>query len=114
MKQLLASLTQMADVVILDSPPVVAVTDAAVLSNRVDGVVLVTYAGQTRRDAARQAVLTLQQAGANLLGGVLNGASKRKGGYQYYHYYTPSQREPARQLSYARLRRKWQWLPFFK
>jgi capsular exopolysaccharide synthesis family protein len=114
MRQLLASLNQMADVVILDSPPVVAVTDAAVLSNRVDGVVLVTYAGQTRRDVARQAVLNLQQAGANLLGGVLNGISKREGGYSYHQYYTPSRHGAAGQPSRAGLRRRWQWLPFFK
>jgi capsular exopolysaccharide synthesis family protein len=114
MRQLLDSLNQMADVVILDSPPVVAVTDAAVLSNRVDGVVLVTYAGQTRRDVARQAVLNLQQAGANLLGGVLNGISKREGGYYYHQYYTPNRHEHAAQPSLAGQRRRWQWLPFFK
>jgi capsular exopolysaccharide synthesis family protein len=114
MRQLLTSLSQMADVVILDSPPVVAVTDAAVLSNRVDGVVLVAFAGQTRRDVARQAVLNLQQAGANLLGGVLNGISKREGDYYYHQYYTPNRHEAAGQPSHARLRRRWQWLPFFK
>lgn len=114
MGQLLASLNQMADVVILDSPPVAAVTDAAVLSNRVDGVVLITYAGQTRRDVARQAVLALQQAGANLLGGVLNGISRREGGYYYQQYYTPNRHESAGQPSRAGLRRRWQWLPFFK
>jgi non-specific protein-tyrosine kinase len=114
MRQLLASLNQMADVVILDSPPVVTVTDAAVLSNRVDGVLLVTYAGQTRRDLARQAVLNLRQAGANLLGGVLNGISRREGSYSYHHYYTPNRHGPAAQPSPARQRRRWQWLPFFK
>jgi non-specific protein-tyrosine kinase len=114
MGQLLASLKELVDVVILDSPPAVAVTDAAVLSNRVDGVVLITHAGQTRRDVARQAILNLQQAGANLLGGVLNRASMREKGYHYYQYYTPNQQQPAAKPSLARLRNWWQWLPFSK
>jgi non-specific protein-tyrosine kinase len=114
MEQLLASLIEVADVVILDSSPALAVTDAVVLANQVDGVVLVTYAGRTRRDEARQAVLNLRQAGANLLGGVLNGASKRNGGYSYYQYHTSNQRGPADQPSNVRLRQLWQRLSFDK
>lgn len=114
MEQLLANLKELVDIVILDSPPAVAVTDAAVLSNRVDGVVLVTQAGQTRRDVAKQAVLNLQQAGANLLGAVLNRVSKQEGGYYYSQYYTANRRSPAGQPNHASLRRRWQWLPFFK
>lgn len=114
MEQLLANLKELVDIVILDSPPAVAVTDAAVLSNRVDGVVLVTQAGQTRRDVAKRAVLNLQQAGANLLGAVLNRVSKQEGGYYYSQYYTANRRSPAGQPNHASLRRRWQWLPFFK
>jgi non-specific protein-tyrosine kinase len=114
MEQLLTSLNEMADVVILDSPPVVAVTDAAILSNRVDGVVLVTLAGKTRRDVARQAVLNLQQADANLLGAVLNGASRRKWGYYAYQYHTSNQRGSAGQPSDGRLRQWWRWPSFNK
>ena len=66
--------------IICDSPPVLLVADAAVLSTRVDGVVLVTQAGVTRLGAARQAVFNLQQAGANLLGGVLNQVKSKRGG----------------------------------
>ena len=112
MGQLLASLKEIADVVIFDSPPAVAVTDAAVLSNRVDGVVLVTQAGKTRRDVARQAILNLQQAGANFFGGVLNRVSKKGGGYYYQQYYTPNQSRTAGQPGHARPQRRWQWLPF--
>jgi non-specific protein-tyrosine kinase len=113
MGQLLASLNELADVVIFDSSPAVAVADAMVLSNWVDGVVLVTQARQTRRDVARQAVLNLQQAGANFFGVVLNRVSK-EGSYYYHQYYTPNRRGPAGQPSHARLRRWWQWLPFSK
>lgn len=113
MGQLLASLNELADVVIFDSPPVVPVADAAVLSNRVDGVVLVSQAGKSRRDIARQAVLNLQQAGAHFFGGVLNRVSKKEGGY-YHQYYTPNRPGTAGQPGHARPQRRWQWLPFFK
>ena len=83
MGQLLASLNEMADVIIFDSPPVLVVADAVVLSNQVDGVVLVIDAGHTPRDAAKQAMLNLQQVGANLLGGVLNRVSETRGSYYY-------------------------------
>jgi capsular exopolysaccharide synthesis family protein len=110
MGQLSARLSELADVVIYDSPPAVAVADAAVLSRRVDGVVLVIEAGQTRRDVARQAIMNLQQAGAHILGGVLNRASYKKGGYYYYHYYSTKSRKPAGQSAQG-LRG---WLPFMK
>lgn len=112
MGQLLAHLNELADVVIFDSPPAVAVTDAAVLSNRVDGVVLVTQAGKTRRDLARQAVLNLKQAGANIFGGMINRVSKKEGGY-YHQYYTPKKLKAVNLSSPAgRPQRRWQWLPF--
>jgi capsular exopolysaccharide synthesis family protein len=110
MGQLLAGLNEMADVVIYDSPPVVAVADATVLSRRVDGVVLVIEARQTRRDVARQAIVNLQQAGAHMLGGVLNRASYKRGSYHYYHYYASKRRKPAGQPA----QRLWGWLPFVK
>jgi Mrp family chromosome partitioning ATPase len=72
-------LEDVADVVLFDSPPVLAVADATVLSKRVDGLVLVTEAGQTRRGAAQQAVVNLRQAGARMLGAVLNGVSDGSG-----------------------------------
>ncbi len=86
MSQVLKQLAQIADVVLIDSPPAAVVTDAAVLATKVDGVVLVAKAGETRLGAMRQAVTNLQHAGANLLGVVLNNVSSRRGG-GYYHYY---------------------------
>ncbi len=83
MRQVLVSLSQMADVVICDSPPALGLTDADILANRADGVVLVIEAGQTRLDAARQAISDLQQADANLLGAVLNRVPK-EGHLPYY------------------------------
>jgi non-specific protein-tyrosine kinase len=90
MEQLVDSLTFEADVVIFDSPPAAYIADAAILSRLVDGVVLVVSAGKTRRDEARQAVFNLDQAGANILGVVLNGVAEKRGGY-YYPYGSSTQ-----------------------
>jgi capsular exopolysaccharide synthesis family protein len=93
--QLLAELESRYDRVIIDSPPVVPVTDAAILSKRVDGTVLVVRAFDTRRELARRAVRALQDVDANVVGTVLNALNpgRATGGYQqyyYYHYYGKS------------------------
>ncbi len=67
---------------LFDTPPVGAVTDAAVLAPQVDGVLLVLHAGQTRRDRAREARQILDKVKANIIGVVLNGA-KLERGYNY-------------------------------
>lgn len=79
---LIERLRAAADIVLFDTPPVVAVTDAAVLAPRVDGVLLVLYAGHTRRDRARQARQVLEKVKANIVGVVLNGAPLEQG-YSY-------------------------------
>lgn len=77
-----------ADLVVFDAPPVLPVTDAAVLASLADGVLLVAEAGRTRQGAARRALETMQQVGANILGIAINRASYRgRGGYYYYYYY---------------------------
>ncbi len=84
MEQLVESLMSETDMIVFDTPPVTTVADAAILSRRVDGVVLVISAGVTRRDLARQAVFNLQQAGANILGVVLNRSTEKRRGYYRY------------------------------
>jgi len=86
MQELLAELAQQVEVVLIDSPPVLSVTDAAVLAQGVDGVLLVLEAGHTRREAARQAVERLRQVGANLVGVVLNAVPTHNDSYYYYSY----------------------------
>ena len=78
------------DVVIIDTPPVLAVTDAVALSRSVDGVVLVAKPGVTKLSAFRQTVEQLQTVGASILGVVLNEVepSSRKYGYYYDRYYS--------------------------
>jgi capsular exopolysaccharide synthesis family protein len=87
MRSLIESLAEQADLVIYDSPPVLAVTDAAVMGRQVDGVLLVADAGKTREHAMMSAVGELQKTGANLLGVALNRLDTRRGAYQYYYYY---------------------------
>jgi non-specific protein-tyrosine kinase len=82
MEALIERLRAAADIVLIDTPPVVAVTDAAVLAPRVDGVLLVLQAGQTRRDRAREARQILEKVKAHVIGVVLNNA-RLEGGYSY-------------------------------
>jgi non-specific protein-tyrosine kinase len=70
--------------VLIDTPPVIAVTDASVLASRVDGVFLVVNAGKTKRDLAAKARDILLQVNANILGVVLNNAKLDKSAYEYY------------------------------
>jgi non-specific protein-tyrosine kinase len=88
MGELIEELEQETDVLVFDSPPVLAVTDAAVLAKQVDGVLLVLDAGQTREQAAKRALEELAKVGAPILGVVLNKVPLRRGrGYGYYYYY---------------------------
>jgi tyrosine-protein kinase Etk/Wzc len=77
------------DVVLLDSPPLLAVTDAAVLATMVDGVVLVIRTERTKRDAVRRALGHVRSVRGRLLGVVLNDVDMRSGAYygSYGHYY---------------------------
>jgi capsular exopolysaccharide synthesis family protein len=84
MEEVIAALIEGADQVFFDTPPVVAVTDAAVLSTKVDGVLLVISAGRTRREYARSAVQRLEQVNARLVGTVLTNVQMGAGFAGYY------------------------------
>ena len=71
------------DRILIDTPPVGILTDAAVLAPRVDGVILVVSAGQTRRDLARRAHQQLETVGAHLLGAVINRAKLKRNVGEY-------------------------------
>lgn len=87
MKHIVERLAQSADIVIFDTPPVLVVTDAAVLSRQTDGVLLIADAGGTREPALAHAVEELRKTGANILGVALNRLDSRSRGYYYYYYY---------------------------
>ena len=72
-----------ADLLLFDAPPALAVSDAAVLSRRVDAVMLIVSAGRTKRDHATRARQVLERAGARLLGVVLTNASIEEAVYSY-------------------------------
>ncbi|MCA9994246.1 MAG: polysaccharide biosynthesis tyrosine autokinase [Anaerolineales bacterium] len=87
MRVLLDRMLTQFDYVIFDTPPCLAVTDAVVLSTIVDGSLLVSHAGRTRRNQIKQTVERLQEVQANILGLTLNRLTARTGGYYYYYYY---------------------------
>ena len=72
MDEILSELKTLAEVVILDSAPVLVFADAIVLSRRIDGVIVVIQAGKTKRSAITQAFFDLQNANAHLLGSIFN------------------------------------------
>ena len=82
----LEHLTSVFDIVVIDSPPVQAVADAAILSAIVDGTLFVIDSGKTRRNAVRLGREALAKAGANMLGAVLNRLSPKARGEGYYYY----------------------------
>lgn len=88
MVRVLELLKAQADIVIFDTPPLVAVTDAAVLGAKVDGVLLVYRLGKVARDGVARAKKLLENANARILGVVANGdRPDGHSGYYYYYYY---------------------------
>ena len=105
-KTLLGELRARFDYVIIDSAPLLAVTDSAILATEADGAIMVVRAGKTKRDQLAHATGTLTDVGAPLLGAVLSMMPTRGGGaYNYYYYggsYGDKQPEPATQASHAK------------
>jgi capsular exopolysaccharide synthesis family protein len=90
MREVLRELSASFDFVLIDSPPVIAVSDAVVLSAGCDGVLLVFHGQRTTTPAARRAVERLEHVGAPILGVVLNGIDIRDPDYADYRSYYPS------------------------
>jgi succinoglycan biosynthesis transport protein ExoP len=88
MSELVAYLTMMADLLIVDSPPTLAVADTVALAKHVDGVVLVIDTGRTKRETARHALSSLEYGGARVLGAILNRAPERQS-YDYMRFDGP-------------------------
>lgn len=104
MGNLIEALQEQADIVIFDSPPIMAAADAPVLATRLDGVLLVIVYGRTRRGLARRSHDALSAVGATVLGVVLNRLPNRGQGYGYY--YTQEDQHQLRRFSPAFLRRR--------
>lgn len=90
MQQLMDHLQQTSDVVIVDAPPLLPVTDALVLAPQTDGILMVIDYGHTRIGEALQGKTQLDQSGARILGVVMNKVPIGRRGFSYYyrHYYT--------------------------
>ena len=86
MIEILEEASERVEMVVIDSPPALAVTDAHVLARHVDGVVLVIRAGRTHRERAKEAKTNFERLGARLLGVVLNDVNPEDA-YYYYRYY---------------------------
>jgi non-specific protein-tyrosine kinase len=91
MEEVLAQVGQKADLVILDTPPTLVVTDAAVLAPKVDGVILLIEAKRTSHETARQVFQAHQRVGSPILGAVLTKAKAGRGDSSYYYYAEESQ-----------------------
>jgi capsular exopolysaccharide synthesis family protein len=87
MQRLLTLLGEKYDRIIMDSPPVLAVTDSILLSRMVDGIIMVVGAGATSRDGVVRAVEQLREVNARILGSVLNNLNVEKERYYYSRYY---------------------------
>lgn len=92
MKQILLEINQAYEFVLIDSPPIIAVTDASVLAQSVDGVILVLAAMEVEREYALQAKEQLEKVGAKILGIVFNKAKVPSKMHNYYYYYGNSYR----------------------
>ena len=87
MHEIIDSLKSLADIVIIDAPPAVAVTDACVLAAGVDGVLLVLDSGSVRPEMAQRAKELLLKANGHILGVVLNRVEIEAEHAHYYYYY---------------------------
>ena len=107
MSDLVERLREVADVVLIDSPPLLSVTDAAVLARGVDGVLLVVEVGRTQGAEIREGVEALCQVGAHVVGTVLNQvpASRGYNTYHTYEYYSENGHLSLRRGTLAEIRK---------
>mgnify|MGYP001473398824 CR=1 FL=1 len=88
MTDLMEELRTMYDIVLVDTPPLLAVTDAQIAATKSDGVVLVVDQGRVKRQFAQRAIQNLQNVNARILGVVLNNVKRRSNEDAYYYYYS--------------------------
>jgi succinoglycan biosynthesis transport protein ExoP len=85
MADILEHLSQQNDMILVDTPPSLVVTDAAVLSPLVDGILIVISAGKTKTNAVKRIVAGLRQVEAKPIGIVINNVRFTRSGYSYYY-----------------------------
>lgn len=87
MSALLEELKLIYDIIIVDTPPALAVTDAQIMSTKCDGVILVIDSGKVKREVALKVKMNLEYVNARILGAVLNNIDRKDGESYYYYYY---------------------------
>ncbi|HWX43310.1 MAG TPA: capsular biosynthesis protein, partial [Blastocatellia bacterium] len=87
MKETLRILCQRYDHILIDSPPLMHVTDPVIISTLVDGVILVVHGGKSTREVVKRARQELASVGAKVFGVVLNNLDLKREGYDEYYYY---------------------------
>ncbi|MGL5353943.1 MAG: CpsD/CapB family tyrosine-protein kinase [Clostridium sp.] len=85
MTALLIDLQDEFDYIILDTPPVQAVTDSQIVATKADGVILVVKAERTKKESVQSSINLLKKVNAHIIGTVLNGVENRKNKYYYYY-----------------------------
>ena len=86
MKDLLQHAKELYDFIIVDTPPTLAVTDAKVLANMVDGSMFVVRSGTTQFEEAEKGIKSIQSQDSKFLGAILNDVPKDKDNSYYYYY----------------------------
>ena len=102
MSRLLEELRGTYETVIFDSPPTLAVTDAAVLSTSTDATIMVVRSGETEEGAAQRALEQLRRVQARIAGVVLNGVSRNGDRYYYYYDYHGGRRRSGGRLAHIK------------
>ena len=84
MDAIIEDLEEYYDLIIFDTPPLYVVTDAQVLSTKVDGVIFIIYANKATKDKVSEAIDLLNRVDANIIGAIFNGVENKKENYYYY------------------------------
>lgn len=85
MEKYLEEMKEHFDYIILDTPPLQAVTDAQVLSTKADGTLLVIRAEETKRDSVLNSVNLIKKVNGTIIGTILNGVDNKRNKYYYYY-----------------------------
>jgi capsular exopolysaccharide synthesis family protein len=88
LRELLDTVKDNYDIILLDSPPILGVTDAAILSSEADGVLLVVQYRKYPKIISLRAKRMIENAGGHLVGAVLNNINIMRDDYYYYYHYT--------------------------
>lgn len=87
LKELMKVLKTKYDRIIIDTPPMTAVTDASIISSLVDGIIIVIASREAKTDVAHRVISDLKDNGANIVGSVMTRVQKREHNYMNYYYY---------------------------